>query len=125
RSSTAWRALPPSAANLAALGEALLREGNRAAARKTLEASLRLDSTHPQALNALAVLHATEGRLDPALALLESSRHANPSHPLTWLNLGVTWEAKGDRTRARDSYRESIRLQPDFAEARHRLATLQ
>jgi len=125
RTSAAYRALPRTAVNLALLGEALLREGDRVSARPPLESALRLNSTHPVALNALAVLHATEGRLDQALALLESSRVANPDHPLTWLNLGVTWEAKGDPGRSAQCYREAIRHQPDFAEARHRLAAIQ
>jgi tetratricopeptide (TPR) repeat protein len=125
RSSEAYAALPETSGNLAALGEALLREGNRPAARRTLEKALRVDRTHPVTLNALAVLHASEGRLDRALTLLDASRKANPDHPLTWLNLGVTWEAKGDRTRAAQCYREAIRLQPDFAEARHRLAAIE
>ncbi len=125
RTSEAYRRLPESAGNLAARGEALLREGKRPEARKTLERSLRRDSSDPVALNALAVLHATEGRLDEALSLLETSRRTHPDHPLTWLNLGVTWEAKGDRDQAMRAYREAIRLQPDFGEARHRLAAAQ
>jgi tetratricopeptide (TPR) repeat protein len=125
RSSASYRALSETAANVAALGEALLREGNRKEARQVLDRALRLDRTHPVALNALAVLHASEGRIDHALTLLESAREANPDHPLTWLNLGVTWEAKGERTRAIQFYQEAIRLQPDFVEARHRLATLE
>ena len=70
------------------------------------------------------MLEATGGKLDRALSLLEKSRAANPDHPLTWLNLGVTWEAKQDRARAAACYREAIRLQPDFLEARHRLNAL-
>jgi tetratricopeptide (TPR) repeat protein len=125
RTSEVYRALPESAGNLAARGEALLREGNRPEARKALERSRRMDPADPVALNALAVLHATEGRLEEALALLEISRRAHPGHPLTWLNLGVTWEAKGDRDQAIQAYNEAIRLQPDFGAARHRLATVQ
>lgn len=124
RNSDAYRALPESASTLAALGEALLREGRRDEARRTLERARRLDGSEATALNALAVLHATEGRLDSALALLETARRAHPEHPLTWLNLGVTWEAKGDRVQAERAYREAIRHQPDFAAARNRLATL-
>ncbi|MBI3684210.1 MAG: hypothetical protein HY235_27870 [Acidobacteria bacterium] len=124
RTSEAFRALPPTPQNLASLGEALAREGKRAQAKRVLSQVLKADRTSPVALNAMAVMHATEGQLDQALRLLHLSRQANPDHPLTWVNLGVTWEAKGDPGRASEAYREAIRHQPDFAEARHRLSAL-
>jgi Flp pilus assembly protein TadD len=124
RSSQALRALTPTAHNLALLGEALARERKFDEAMKILNRALKSAPTNPAALNALAVIHGTRGRIDQALALLQTSAEANPDHPLTWLNLGVTWEARGDPARAESAYREAIRHQPDYSEARHRLATL-
>lgn len=120
-----WLALEPqSPAALAALGEALMRFGKRAAAKGVLERARKADPRNVTALNALAVYHATDNRLSAALQLLEQARTANPDHPLTWINLGVTHEAMGDRAKAEQAYREAIRHQPDSAEARRRLAAL-
>jgi tetratricopeptide (TPR) repeat protein len=111
---------PDSVAARAALGDALMRLGKRAEALPVLE---RARGSIP-ALNALAVLHATEGRLDRALALLKNAQAIDPEHPLTLINLGVTMEALGRPDEAANSYREAIRIQPDSAEARRRLAAL-
>jgi hypothetical protein len=127
RTSAAYRALLPfdSRVALPGLGESLLREGDRDAARSALEKALAADPTHPAALNALAVIHATDGRLDDALRLLDLARRNHPDHTLTWINLGVTQEAMGRMEDARRSLAEAIRIQPDSAEARRRLAALQ
>jgi hypothetical protein len=124
RASSAWRRLPPTASNLASLAEALLREGHRREARSAARRSLALDSGHPHALNISAVIDATEGKLDSALRQLEKARSADPAYPLTWINLGVTYEALGRPAEALAAYDEAVRLQPDSSEARRRRAAL-
>jgi tetratricopeptide (TPR) repeat protein len=124
RTSSAWRRLPPTASNLASLAEALLREGRRGEARSAARRSLALDPRHAHALNIAAVIEATDGKLDSALRQLEKARGSNPDYPLTWINLGVTYEALGRGEEALASYDEAIRLQPDSAEARRRRAAL-
>lgn len=120
-----WLTLEPeSTAALAALGEALMRFGKREEALPFLRRARKADPGNLTALNALAVYEAIGGRLKAALALLEQARAANPDHPLTWINLGVTHEAMGDRGKAEAAYREAIRHQPDSADARRRLAAL-
>jgi hypothetical protein len=109
---------------MAALGNALFRLGQRGEAIQVLERTLRLDPAHPGALNTLAVAYASAGAYDTALTLLQRARVAHPDHSLTWFNLGVTLAAKGDKPGAEKALREAIRLQPDFAEARDRLARL-
>ncbi len=115
---------PNDVPTMAALGNALFRLGQRGEAVQVLERVLRLDPTHPGALNTLAVAHASAGAYDTALTLLQRARAAHPDHSLTWFNLGVTLAAKGDKPGAEKALREAIRLQPDFAEARDRLARL-
>lgn len=89
-----------------------------------LDKVLRLDANHVGALNTLAVAHAAQGAYGKAIALLDRARQAHPDHSLTWVNLGVTYNAMGRREDAIQSFREAIRLQPDFAEARSKLAAL-
>ena len=126
RTPAAYRALLPFDPRVAlpGLGEALLRAADRDAARDILKRAIAAEPTQPVVLNALAVILATEGRLDEAMRLLETSRRANPDHPVTWINIGVTHEALGNQKEARRSYVEAIRLMPDNTEARRRLAAL-
>jgi len=120
-----WLSLEPESAQaMAGLGEALMRFGKREEALPFLRRALARHSGNVVALNALAVHEATAGRLEPAWRLLEQARRARPEHPLTWINLGVTYEAQGARDRAEAAYREAIRHQPDSSEARRRLAAL-
>jgi Flp pilus assembly protein TadD len=60
-------------------------------------------------------------RFDDALRLLARATRVNPDEPLSWLNLGVSLEAKGDRKGAEAAYRRALVLQPDFARAREYL----
>lgn len=106
-------------------GDALMRFGKRTEAVRLLEKARAAGPRNPAVLNALAVHHATQGRLAKAIELLEKARASNPDHPLTWINLGVSHEAMGSADRALKAYLEAIRLQPDSSEARRRLASLQ
>jgi len=110
---------------LAALGSALFRLDKRTEAVEVLERALRLDPKHAGALNTLAVAGAIAGDHAKAIALLERARSSHPDHALTWFNLGVTYQAMNRPGEAEGSFREAIRLQPDFSEARMRLAALQ
>lgn len=123
--SQAWSQTPPTPANLAALGDALMREGKPEQGRKILLQVLSLEPGNVTALNGLAVWEGVQGRLNNALRLLEQAKGFDPEHPLTWMNLGVTYEHLGDHRRALACYQEAIRLQPDSSEARRRRAALQ
>jgi tetratricopeptide (TPR) repeat protein len=116
---------PKDVATMAALGNALYRLDRRDEALPVLGQALRLDPGHAGALNTLAVALATRGEYKRAITLLNRARQAHPEHSLTWANLGVTYQAMGNLDKAREAYLEAIRLQPDFSEARARLASLQ
>jgi len=64
------------------------------------------------------VLYARQQRFRESLNLLSKAVRLNPDEPLTWLNLGVALEAKGDRKGAGAAYGQAVTLQPDFALAR-------
>lgn len=115
---------PADVPTLAALGNTLLRIEGPKAALAVLERARKLDPRHPGALNTLAVARGMLGDLDQALSLLDQARKAHPDHALTWLNLGVTYQTSRRREDAANALREAIRLQPDFVEARQRLAAL-
>jgi cytochrome c-type biogenesis protein CcmH/NrfG len=121
-----WLALEPNSPTaMTALAVALLRQGGQEKeAVALLQRALKTEPRNLSALNALAVHHAASGRYAPAFDLLHRARTANPDHPLTWINLGVTFEAQGRRAEAESAYREAIRHQPDSSEARRRLQAL-
>jgi predicted Zn-dependent protease len=110
---------------MTATAVAFIQAGNIDEAVPLLEAALRAEPANLSALNARAVTHASAGQFAKALDLLERSRAANPDHPLTWINLGATYEAQGQPDRAKAAYREAVRHQPDSSEARRRLNSLQ
>ncbi|MEZ5402680.1 MAG: tetratricopeptide repeat protein [Bryobacteraceae bacterium] len=123
-SAAAWKRTEATTANLAALADALMREGRHEEALPVIDKVLKADPDHVTALNGLAVYHGMRGRTEQALAILERARAADPDHPLTWINLGVAHEALGDRALALDRYNEAVRLQPDSQEARRRRAAV-
>jgi Flp pilus assembly protein TadD len=104
----------------AALSTLLLDQPARAIA--LLEPALLLLPDDTSLLNSLSVLYARVQRFDDALRLLSKATRINPDEPLSWLNLGVSLEAKGDRKGAEAAYRQALVLQPDFARAREYLS---
>jgi Flp pilus assembly protein TadD len=99
----------------------LLNRGEPEKAIALLEPALSRLPGDTSLLNSLAVLYARMERYDDALRLLSRATQVNPDEPLTWLNLGVSLEAKGDRKGAEAAYRQTLVLQPDFARAREYL----
>jgi Tfp pilus assembly protein PilF len=115
---------PESARARVALGDALIRQNRVTEAVAMIEPALKKDPQNAAAHIALGVARGLQGRIDESLRLLERAVAANPDIPAAWLNLGVTREQRGDHAGAESAYREAIRLQPDFLEARHHLNTL-
>jgi Flp pilus assembly protein TadD len=75
-------------------------------------------------LNSLAVAYAGKNRFDESLGLLGRAVRVNAEDPLSWLNLGVCLQAKGNKKGAEAAYREAVRLQPDFDRAKEFLKRL-
>lgn len=116
---------PDDVPTLAALGSVLFRLNRGPEAAGVLERALRLEPAHPGASNTLGVLAAMNRQYAKAIDILLRAAKQHPDHSLTWFNLGVTYQEMERLDDARQSYREAIRLQPDFSEARARLATLE
>ena len=85
-------------------------------------ATLQAAPQTPDVLNALANAYARVNRFEDALKALEQALKLDPESPTTHLNLGVCYQALGQSSRARDAYREALRLQPDLERARRYLS---
>jgi hypothetical protein len=72
---------------------------------------------HPEVLNSLAVLYAGKQRFQDALRLLSHAVQVEPEDPVSWLNLGVCLEARGDRAGASAAYERTLELDPTSARA--------
>jgi hypothetical protein len=75
-------------------------------------------------LNTIAVVYAGQSRFDEALALMERAVRLAPDDPVSWLNLGVCMEAKGNVAGAFAAYTQALALQPGLTRARTYLARL-
>src|SRR5262249_21621081 len=106
----------------AAVSTLLLNRGEPASAIALLEPALVRLPDDTSLLNSLCVLYARMQRFDDALQLLSRATRVNPDEPLSWLNLGVSLEAKGDRKGAEAAYRQALVLQPDFLRAQEYLS---
>jgi hypothetical protein len=101
-----------------AISGLLLTQGDVDGAITVLKPGVERMSEDTSLLNSLAVVYARAQRFGDALNLLSKAVRLNPDEPLTWLNLGVSLEAKGDRKGAGAAYRQAVTLQPDFALAK-------
>jgi Flp pilus assembly protein TadD len=104
-----------------ALSELLLSRGEVDRAIALVEPAVERMPADASLLNSLAVLYARKQRFPDALRLLSKAVSLNPDDPLSWLNLGVSLEATGDRDGAAAAYSHALTLQPDFARARQYL----
>jgi predicted Zn-dependent protease len=93
----------------------LRRETAKAAAQFT--EVLKLDSSNPEAAYRLARIHYAEGRLDEALAVVESARRAGALTPQLSVVSGDAYLKKGDAARAEESYLRALGAESDNADA--------
>ena len=75
-------------------------------------------------LNTIAVVYAGQSRFDEALTLMQRAVRLAPGDPVSWLNLGVCLEAKGNRAGAIAAYTGALVLQPELSQARNYLLRL-
>ena len=100
-----------------AVSSLLLERGDPDRAIAILEPAVEKMIEDTSLLNGLAVLYSRKQRFDDALRLLSNAVRLKPDEPLSWVNLGVSLEAKGDLKGAEAAYRQALLLQPDFARA--------
>jgi len=103
------------------LGVALHRQGRPAEAIAHYREALRLAPDYPNAHNNLGVALLDGGEVEQAIGELEQAflMHQDPG---THFNLGLALAKQGRTDEAIEHYREAVRLQPAFGEARQHLA---
>jgi Flp pilus assembly protein TadD len=112
---------PKDQRSYSALSALLISRGDLDAAIGLLESAIERMPQQPSLLNSLAVVYSRKQRFDDALRLLSDAVRINPDDPLSWLNLGVSLEARNDRKGAAAAYQQALLLQPDLAPAREYL----
>jgi len=105
------------------LASVLGARGNQAGAEEAYQEAIRLDPNHTEASVALANFYLTSGKLDQALALIESALKAEKSATAYQVR-GIIQQSKGDTQGARQSYEQALALNPRYAEAANNLAWL-
>lgn len=101
------------------------RQGKLNAAKETYLKILQRDERHFHAIQLTASLESELGNHIDALALFDKALALNRFNPVVFNNRGNTFRALKQYDQAIDSYRESIRLDPSYANAHNNLgATL-
>jgi Flp pilus assembly protein TadD len=101
-----------------ALSRLMMEQGQTDQAIALLEPAASRLPNDPDVLNSLAVLYVTKQRFEDALQLLSRAVQHHPEDPVSWLNLGVSLEAKGDRAGASAAYQRTLQLDPASARAK-------
>jgi len=115
---------PTSISAWTALAEAYLELEDFAVAIPCWERVLELDANRADAHRSLGWALQEEGRLDEAMVRYRLAQLLEPQVPVSYLNQGGLHEERGELVEAETAFREALRVQPTFAPAHARLATL-
>jgi tetratricopeptide (TPR) repeat protein len=106
---------------LAQLASIRCDQGRWQDALESTEQGLRLDPEHIACINLRALALNKLGRATESRAAIESALARDPLNAVTHANLGWACLQKGDATKAQEHFREALRLDSEFAMARHGL----
>ena len=106
---------------LAQLASIRCDQGRWQDALESTEQSLRLDPEHVACINLRALALNKLGRAAESRAAIESALARDPLNAVTHANLGWACLQKGDAEKAQEHFREALRLDSEFAMARHGL----
>lgn len=104
--------------------------GDARAAEKSYRRALALDASDPVLKNNFGTFLCRQGKREEALRLFEEAtrdmRYRAPEE--AWTNAGICWlsstDDKPDPARAEASFREALRLRPDFPDALAQMAII-
>lgn len=102
----------------------LIRAGKVAEAERELAAVLRAAPEEAGALNLLGTIRAQQGRLDEAEALFTRAARADARFVGPRMNLAYLYVLKGLPDKTTEALREVLRIEPNNADAAHKLARL-
>ncbi len=112
-------------ATLVNRGIILNRLGRLMEAREDFNAALATNSALPEAYLNRGNTYYLAGRDDQAIRDYELSLQYGVSEPWSaWFNIGLAYESKGDREKAREAYQKALDLSPGFTQAQAKLASL-
>src|SRR5258705_490958 len=97
------------------------RSGDLAASAARCREVLDRDPANFQALHLLGRLRAQDGDFPAAAALIAEAIAINSDAPAAHYNLGLALRALNRHGEAIESYRQALRLKPDFAAAHNDL----
>ena len=90
-------------------------------ALRTYRKMIQLDTAYYQALNQIGIIKQHNyNQIDSAIYYYNSAITTEPTFVQAYHNLGTCYEAKGDLTRALQSYAKALKYDPNFALSRER-----
>ncbi len=104
------------------LGNAFLKAGDYAQAKKAYRYALEADPSYPLVHLNLGVIAYREGDEKTAEEEYRKELEINPEEAMAWNNLGVIFLQKGDLEQAKEYFQRAFELEPYFDDARVNLA---
>jgi len=102
------------------------RNGDVHAAVDDFNAALEIDSRVGEAYLNRGNSYYLSGQFDAALADYDAALANNVNKPwAAWYNIGLAYEAKNDKVKAREAYAKALDLNPSFSPAQIKLANLE
>ena len=105
------------------LGRLALRIGMKPQAEELFRRYLERYPNDPEAANNLVCAIRDQGRHEEAIETLRPAILKTPDNPMLWNTMGTIVSDQGDFESTKVFLQEALRLQPDFAKARHNLAS--
>lgn len=103
------------------IGRQLQRAQRFEEAELSYRRALNKDPSHTAAMNGLAVMHAAQGEMEIAIAILKALVQKHPDQAYLWFNLGHAHMLQGELLAARSAFEQAVALAPDYALAFDRL----
>ena len=104
------------------LGHVLMIQGKQDEAASLLERTLQIDPAFVPAMKNLGDVRMRQRRLQDAVLLYRKALHdGGEDDPELWNNYGVALFLQGEKEEAAGKFREAIRLNPDYIDARNNL----
>ena len=119
----AARKAPAIGRNYAGLGNAYLEDGRLAPALREYGKALRHNPALPRALHNMGIVCYRMGRFEEALEFLQRAVPLNPKEP-GYSNVGLVFEALGQRENALAAFRQAMRTEPFSPHAHQNMGAL-
>jgi tetratricopeptide (TPR) repeat protein len=107
-------------------GIILNRDGSLDEAMRDFNLAIAIDSSLGEAFLNRGNTQLLSGAPDAALADYQKAIALDVNKPwAAWYNMGLAYEYKGDKARAREAYEKAVEINPDFSQAQSKIASLQ